>query len=374
MNAKRSVSKLGLALIILLFPVLAFAQGAGEPTLLENLALVFKNVVNAVIGNDFVDRVINAAKGLAGSLKSVAMALAGVLALIQLIWNAMLAMLEKKPVIPAVLETVLFSLIAAALLTNYSVVVDTVYGIAKSVLSAVGLDIGQTFMDFIKSLYDPVARLFVNIGKSFGEAWGTWKIVDVVAEIVLTVLVLVVAIYFIVVSLVSLLGVFIMGPIFLGVGIVIGPLMVATIVSRYTRAWFGQWLNYLVSSAFLTVGAVIVLKLLSTIFASSFEKFGEGKSAATALGIAMIAAGMTKLFESIPSITDAIFPGRTGAAGAINSNAIGQAANPINSGRNAVAGGKFAASKVQAGYQGGKAIASKVNSWFSKPPTPPANP
>src|SRR3990167_7141714 len=371
MNAKCSVSRLGLALMILLFPVLAFAQGAGEPTLLENLALVFKNVVNAVIGNDFVDRVINAAKGLAGSLKSVAMALAGVLALIQLIWNAML---EKKPVIPAVLETVLFSLIAAALLTNYSVVVDTVYGIAKSVLSAVGLDIGQTFMDFIKSLYDPVARLFVNIGKSFGEAWGTWKIVDVVAEIVLTVLVLVVAIYFIVVSLVSLLGVFIMGPIFLGVGIVIGPLMVATIVSRYTRAWFGQWLNYLVSSAFLTVVAVIVLKLLSTIFASSFEKFGEGKSAATALGIAMIAAGMTKLFESIPSITDAIFPGRTGAAGSINSNAIAQAANPVNSGRNAVAGGKFAASKVQSGYQGGKAMVSKVNSWFSKPSTPPASP
>jgi type IV secretory pathway VirB6-like protein len=145
-------------------------------------------------------------------------------------------------------------------------------------------------------------------------------------------------------------------------------------VSRYTRAWFGQWLNYLVSSAFLTVVAVIVLKLLSTIFASSFEKFGEGKSAATALGIAMIAAGMTKLFESIPSITDAIFPGRTGAAGAINSNAIAQAANPINSGRNAVAGGKFAASKVKAGYQGGKAMASKVNSWFSKPPTPPASP
>lgn len=327
-------------------PFVANAQPA-ETSILETIALTFQNTVNAVIGTDFSDRVKDSAVGLSGGLQGLATGLAGALTLISLIWGVMLAMLEKKPVVPAAVEALLFGIIALMLIRSFVVLVDTVYGMAMGTMNAVGLNVGNTFREFIQSIASSVASVFSNISR---QAEFNWRFAEVLLEGIFALLVLAIAAYFLLKSLSSIMGVFIMGPIFLGVGIVVGPVMCATVASSFTRQWFQQWLNFLVGSAFLTVTAVVVLRLLAGIFSPAFQQLGGGSTAAIALGIAMVAAGLAKLFEAIPGITDAIFPGRTGAGRAIDTRSIGSAANPVNHARAAAGGVRSAAANVRAGY------------------------
>lgn len=347
-------ARIVLLVIAMLMPFGAWAAGAGDESILDVIAVMFRDVINAVIGQDFADRVKSSALGLSGRTTGTALKLAGVLALANLMWATMMAMLEKRSVIASVTETLLFASIAAVLISNYTTLVETVYGVAMSVLQAVGLDVGQAFVDFFKSIFDPVHKIFSAISESKGDEW-TWEFGKVLLEGLLSILILVVAAWFLLQASASMMGVFIMGPIFVGVGIVFGPIMCATLAANYTRQWFSQWLNFLVGASFLTVVSVVVMKLLSGVFSSAFTQLGSGQTVAVALGVAMLAAGLSKLFESIPSITDAIFPGRTGAGGAINHRGISAAANPVNHVMTAARG-------ASAAYQGGKGAFLKAGS------------
>lgn len=354
------ISRRGLLLVILLLlPAYAMAAGPGEESILDVIAVMFRDVINAVIGQDFADRVKSSALGLAGSVNGPAMKLAGGLALANLMWATMIAMLEKKSLVASAVETLIFASLAAVLISNYTTLVDTVYNLAMGVLRAVGLDVGTVFVDFFKSIFDPVHKIFSAISENKTDEWN-WEFGKVLIEGLFSILILVVAAWFLLQASASMMGVFIMGPIFLGVGIVFGPLMCATLAANYTRQWFSQWLNFLVGASFLTVTSVVVMKLLSGVFSSAFTQLGSGQTVAVALGVAMLAAGLGKLFESIPSITDAIFPGRTGAGGAINHRGIAGAANPVNHLATAARG-------AAAAYKGGKGAFLKVGSVIRSP-------
>jgi type IV secretion system protein TrbL len=336
------------ALTLLSFPIVAPAASEGpQPSeILSVIADVMKKVVNAVIGQDFADRVKASALALSAKVSPVGEALAGIFTLLSLLWGVMIAMLEKKSVVVEAFEALLFGVIAAALIKSFPTLAGTIYDIGNSVMNSVGLNVGETFVRFITSILTPVGNIFKNLADKSG--W-TFEFAKALVDGVFSVLILAIAAWFLIQAASSIMGVFIMGPIFLGVGIVFGPVMCATIASAYTRQWFSQWLNFLVGSTFLTVTAVVVMSLLTGLFQNAFQVLGTGQSSAVALGIAMIAAGLSKLFESVPGITDAIFPGRTGAGNAINSKSIGAAANPVNHLKTGARSGMYAAKSVSAG-------------------------
>jgi type IV secretory pathway VirB6-like protein len=350
----KGTSLILIACVLLLLPLSAFAEDQSE--ILVLISTTLKDVVNAVVGKNFADKVKAAALALSGNVTGIAMTLAGVLTLLSLIWGVMLAMLEKKSVVTAAFEALLFGVIAAALIKSFALLANTVYDLAMAVLNAVGLNVGETFVNFIKSIFDPVGKIFKAIAD---QAEWSWSFVSMLGDAIFAMLILLVAAWFLIQAASSMMGVFIMGPIFVGVGIVVGPVMCATLASAYTRQWFSQWLNFLVGASFLTVTSVVVMKLLTGVFETAFTALGGGKSSAVALGIAMIAAGLSKLFEAIPNITDAIFPGRTGAGSAINTKAIGAAANPANHVKTAYNGASTGVSKV-------KSVSSAVSKFMTR--------
>lgn len=354
--------RLSLLACLLILPIAASAATASGDSLLEAIAVMFRDVINAVVGKDFADRVKSSALGLASGTNGTALSLAGALTMISLIWGVLIAMMEKKSMISAAFEALLFGLIAALLIKNYNTLVDTVYGVAMDVLKGVGLDIGQTFVDFFKSIFNPVHKIFSSMADDM--EW-SWEFTKILLEGLLSVLILLVAAYFLLQASASMMGVFMMGPIFLGVGIVFGPIMCATLAASYTRQWFSQWLNFLVGASFLTVVSVVVMKLLSGVFSTAFTKLGSGQSVAVALGVAMLAAGLGKLFESVPAITDAIFPGRTGAGGAINHKSISAAANPVNHLRTAGRGSVAAAKATKGAYAATTSAYGRAKTIFS---------
>ena len=326
-------------LVIGISPELSFAQAAAGASQgsggLEEFMMSIENattgLVNQSLGTAFFETIKNAALTIAAKTNSLALTIAGALAVITLIWKVMLAMLSKDSVVLATLETLILSSICFAVITQYSVLVNQIYNIADGVLSAIGMDLGATLAEFVKSFFGPVAAVYKK-WTSQSSGWlsmifssGT---IDMFGTVILTIAIIVLLLL----AMVNLLGVFIMGPIFFGIGIVFGPLMIATIVSDYTRQWFGNWLNFMVGSAFLTTVAVAVVSLLTEVIGATASQLGSGGSGILAMVVlTLLAATTSKIFESVPRITDAIFPGRTGASMAINKSMVPSAVNATKS-------------------------------------------
>lgn len=293
-------------------------QGATFTGVLEGMKGIMSNIVDNAFGKTFAERLKSNAVSLASGTTTVANAIAGALAAVTLLWAVMVAMVEKKSVIGATFEVLLFGIVAAALINNYQTVVDQVWGTANDILSAVGLDIPTTFGNFLTSFFTPIGNLVARMVDAFGAGFWTLDFAGAVIDSIFSVLLLLVILILLIYSLVHIVGVFVMGPVFFAVGVVFGPIMMATIVSSYTRQWFNQWLNFLVGSAFLSVVAVTVLRLLTLTIENAVTSLAtQGSSTLALLGVAILMAMASKLYQAVPSITDAIFPGRTGAGKAI---------------------------------------------------------
>lgn len=324
-----------------------------------------KGVVNDALGKDFIERVKQAALSKAEATTTIALSLGGAIALLTLIWSVMILMLSRQSVVGATVEVLLYGLIAAALITQYSTLVDQIFSIAMSLLSAIGLDVGSTLSEFLQSFFLPLAAVFRRFGED-SAPWYSFEFLKISLDMLGTLVLTAIVIVLLLSAIVSLLSVLLVGPIFFGVGIIFGPIMIATLVSSFTRQWFNQWLNFMIGSAFLTTVAIAVVSLLTGVIGVTAQRLGAGGSGLLAMaGLVLLAATTGKIFESVPAITDAIFPGRTGAGRALNMkmgatmasatgtviDAAAMAANPASSAKNgiksALAGAQSAAGAVK---------------------------
>ncbi|WP_234265129.1 type IV secretion system protein [Hydrogenophaga sp. NFH-34] len=312
---------LAIALVLSLMPTTAFAQQ--EAGMFESMLSAAKmwmaDIINGVFGRNFAETIKNSALTFAGNLTATANVLGGALALVTLLWKVTLAMVSKTSVINATFEVLLFGIIAFALINNYALLVNQVWDIATAALSAVGADIGSAFSDFVTAFLTPVGNAFarwqaVTSGQGFWSSLFSKASLDWIGTVLMSIVIMLLIIF----SIINIVGVFLMGPMFFGVGVIFGPLMIASIVSDFTRKWFDQWLNFMVGSAFLTAVAVAVLKLLTEVIGTTVKTIADGTSSTLGLmGVALLMASAAKLFGAVPAITDAIFPGRTGAGSAI---------------------------------------------------------
>jgi len=313
---------------------------------------------NAVFGKDFLERVVGIALKMAAGLTQVALVLAGALSLASGIWQVMIATLEKKGVQSILVETFLFLSVTAFLIGSYELLVNQVLEVAKMGMLAAGQSPGDAFYTFLRAIFTPFGMIWNGVINGTGGMFSVG-----IGSGILGSLIVIALLIYAVISLLGaskeILGVFIMGPFFLGVGIVFGPLMLATIASSWTRKWFEQWINFLVGSAFLTVVASVLLVLVAGVLREiGFgEKMGAMQSIGAALAIAIMADGLAKLFSAVPAMTDAIFPGRTGAGAGIQSNMAGTVMGSLAAGAvgGAVAGSVGVAAAKAAGVSGANA-------------------
>lgn len=114
----------------------------------------------------------------------------------------------------------------------------------------------------------------------------------------------------------ELLGLLLMGPFLYAVGVAFGPIMIAGIVTPWTRDYFTKWLQFLVISAGLTG----VINVIFTLAAAIMKKMGvmgytEGEPTAVSLLIlAVLLMTINSMISQAPSIASALFPGHVGVA------------------------------------------------------------
>lgn len=326
----------------------AGATAAGSVSSLQAIA----NTINRTFGGGgeagMMERFKSKGLAIASGLGVVAKALAGVLALVSLVWAVLIAMASNQSSIDAAVESIIFATITAFLLFNYPSIVNDVMTLAASVSSSVGIGgVGEAVSEFIRGFFFVFVDTVVK-GIS-GLSFTDWVLKA--ADLIVGVLLMLIACFFAFTALIELIGVLLIGPVVVGLAIAVGPIFVACIASPYTRRWFDQWLNFLIGGAFLSVITLIVLTLLNAVVTVQITQDAGGSLAGQALAVALLGMGCAKIFAAIPGLADSLFPGRTGAGKAVvSSKDMGQAAKavPAAAGAASSAGGAAKGAVVSA--------------------------
>lgn len=347
-------SKLLLTLILSLSSTSVMAK---EQIELFSLKLI-EDIINGVFGKNTVEMFVSGAMSIAGSLNGLAMSLAGILALVAILWGLLFAILEQKSVFSPTMETLIFSVLTVLLLGNYEMIVRDVVNLGQKTLEATGSSVGQAFTNFVHAFVTVFVKLFDQAISRIDLSWDFFK---VAIEVIISLVFLVIAAIFVFIALIELVSVFLLGPVALGIGVALGPLFVATLPWQVSRGWLKKWVDFLITAAMVTAIAVIVMTLIQNVLVETVKLIGAtgegGGTIGRVVAFALISASMSKIFANIPAFADALFPGRASIGGAMGRDGGSNAAAAKMGGWGAsVAGG---AAGAAAGRLAAAAMASR---------------
>lgn len=341
-------------LIGLLF--LASISHAKEGEILKDIESikVIAPVVNYIFGKSTLDLFVKTATGMAGKFTGFALQLAGLLALISVLWSVMMAMSSKQHPLAAIIEPLVFAVLTALFLSNYGVIVNDVVALGQKAIEFSGSSVGDAFSNFFNSMFGGVFKIMKSIYDRFSFTLDFGK---ALIEALIAIFLLIVALVMTAYSIKNLVSTLLLGPILLGIGVAVGPLAVAALASKFSRPWFKKWVEHLIASALLTAFVVIVLVLLKEAITSIVsEVIGDGDGTiGKLLALVIIIASLADIFDKLPSVANAMMPGSTGiSSGGMLSNGVTNSisrAGVIASGIKAGAAG--AAQLAKAGFQRG---------------------
>lgn len=342
--------------------VASAADQASELFSLEFLA----PLINRVFGQGVIDVFVQSALSISGNLTGFALSLAGILAVISTLWSVMLAMTTRTSPLTAMLEPLIFSVLTYLLLSNYAMVVGDVVQLGKKLIQMSGSSLGDSFQDFVNSCLHAFQRLWRLTLDREGNL-GLLQFLQLGVERLVTIVLLVLAFILMLLSIKTLVSVLLLGPVALGIGIAVGPLLIATLAGSYTRKWVDQWLAYMINATVLTAFVVIVLVLMKNSVTTVINDLvdvgndiSHGGTLGRVLALALIIASLGGVFSAVPDMVSAMLPGRLGGgartmtmhpmAGAAAKNSGGAALAASGSvggaAAGAVAGGAMGAGKA----------------------------
>lgn len=271
------------------------------------------NMINSIFGGSgergILEQFKTAGLRIASSTNAVALGLAGALGLVSILWVILLAMAKETSIMGGVVEEVIILSLIAFLLRSYSSIVGDVFSIADSIAQTVnGGGVGVAVTDFVQGFFFSFVGVVVNGVK--GLSFKDWLFSS--ADLVVGVILILIACYYAFSALIELIGVLLIAPVVVGLALAFGPVFIACLASTYTRRWFDTWLNFLIGGAFLSVITLVILTLINQVIISKILDLGTASLAGSALAIAIIGVGCSKVFSAIPALADAMLPGRTG--------------------------------------------------------------
>lgn len=253
--------------------------------------------------------------------KNAALTLAGSLALLYLLYEVVQFLSgHTRSMLQVVVDIGFPVTIAAALIVNYQ---DQMLSFDKM------LDIFRKLggANPIQSIMDMYGAVFGNIGSAINTTldnlsdWATavtdsnkymTYVLDAVAVLFFSI-----AIAFLLISgIAEVVGLLLLGPFLFAVGVAFGPLMIAGIVTPWTRDYFTKWLQYIVISAGLT-GVINVIFGVATQLLKEISRadFTTGEPTAVQLVVVTIVLlTINNMISQAPSIASALFPGHVGAS------------------------------------------------------------
>lgn len=253
--------------------------------------------------------------------KNAALTLAGSLALLYLIYEVVQFLSgHTRSMLQVVVDIGIPVGIAAALIVNYQ---DQMMSFDKM------LDIFRKLggANPIQSIMDMYGSVFGNIGSAIKTTmdnlsnWATAvtdsnKYITYVLDAFAVLLFSIIIAFLLISGIAEVVGLLLLGPFLFAVGVAFGPLMIAGIVTPWTRDYFTKWLQYIVISAGLT-GVINVIFGVATQLLNEISRadFTSGEPTAVQLVVVTIVLlTINNMISQAPSIASALFPGHIGAS------------------------------------------------------------
>lgn len=317
------------------FSVEVHAQTVAQPTPMSNEAPIdgekgafFKNLQGAAkafasrFNEKTGDSLAAVGMGYANTLVKPALSVAGALALMYLFYEVLQFMGGKN----GSMLTVLFdvgvpAVVTAMLIANYETNMGMFNGLLDLFRNLGGGNPTGKIMQFYGTILNMISIAISNSYHSLAASisltnFSASNIASSIADLFMTVIFALVILVIVFSSMAEVIGLLLLGPFLFAVGSAFGPLMLAGLVTPWTRDYVGKWIGFIVGSAVVTGVLTIVISIATTIFLGlGFNEYVKGDpSAATMAMAAILVMSVNALISQAPGIASALIPGSIGAS------------------------------------------------------------
>ena len=273
--------------------------------------------IGAKLKNDFSEKMKATSLEIARNLVVPGLSIGGALSLLYLFFQGIkfLGNSQAKNFTNVIFEVVVLATVAAFLIKNYAVFINSGTGLLNIFANVAGAGLGgDNIIQFFTSI------LFM-VGLSFKAAFS--NVFDIsVLGLGRSLLLAVLDLFFTGVFLLTVLAVtlkilsdcvvfILMGPFLFSIGLAFGPVLIPGLVTPWTRAYFTKWIHFLIASAVLSGVVALVFSLgrfmLEAINFTSFSSADTPVAINLAISLIFLLAFRT-LVRRVPKIVEALVP------------------------------------------------------------------
>jgi hypothetical protein len=333
-------------------------------------------------GRDLGKSLATSGYSIAATLNTTALQIAGALGLISLLYEVMQFLSGRtKSMLQVLFDVGIPCLFAAAFITQYARLLPMFEGFLDVFRHLAGNLSGgaddpfsgilNVYTNVVGKISDAVQAAFLTNAETIGKISGPTKIMVSVIDLLLTVLFALAILVLLLIGVAEVLGLLLIGPFLFAVGVAFGPIMIAGLVTPWTRDYFTKWLQFLVISAGLT-GVINVIFTIAKQLMDTVQVGSANTGEPTAVGLVIIAIlilTINSMISQAPSIASALFPGHVGVSKS-SGGAVANAAKKASGGmKNGFKGVRATANgAIGAGQNSVKFAKSKMSG--AKKPSP----
>jgi hypothetical protein len=318
-------------------------------------------------GRSLSDTMKGSGYSIAATLTPTALQIAGGLGLIYLFFEIMQFLSGRtKSMLTVLFDVGIPCLFAAAFITQYAILLpkfEQILDIFRTMgthAEGAGSDPFEGILNVYTSVFHVITAA---IQKAFGAGLSVAKLFTNPSQFMInwadllgTILFCLAILVLLMMGVAEVLGLLLIGPFLFAVGTAFGPIMIAGLVTPWTRDYFTKWLQFLVISA----GLQGVINVIFTIANNLMKSVGVGSDASEPTAVALVITAIllltiNSMISQAPSIASALFPGHVGvsrSSGDAAKTAISKAGGGFKSG--AKAGGKGTVATAKGAVSGAK--------------------
>jgi len=278
-------------------------------------------------GRDLGKTLATSGYAVAATVTKTALSIAGALGVVYLLYEVMQFLSGRtKSMLQVLFDVGIPCIFAAAFITQYPKLLPMFEGFLDVFRNLAGSSSGgaedpfsgilNVYTSVIGKITQAVQAAFTATAKSVGMMSGPSKMMVSLIDLLLTVLFALAILVLLLIGVAEVLGLLLIGPFLFAVGVAFGPIMIAGLVTPWTRDYFTKWLQFLVISAGLT-GVINVIFTIAKQLMDTVQVGASETGAPTAVGLVIIAIlilTINSMISQAPSIASALFPGHVGVS------------------------------------------------------------
>jgi hypothetical protein len=324
-------------------------------------------------GRDLGKAMASSGYSIAATLNQTALGVAGALGLMYLLYEVMQFLSGRtKSMLQVLFDVGIPCIFAAAFITQYAKLLPMFEGLLD-VFRNLGTHVDggasdpftgilDVYTSIIARVTETVLTAFKNSAKSISVANYfslSFPFALSLIDLLVTILFALAILVLLLIGVAEVLGLLLIGPFLFAVGVAFGPIMIAGLVTPWTRDYFTKWLQFLVISAALTGVINVIFSIAKQLLDKVTVGMNTGEPTAVSLVIlAILVLTINSMISQAPSIASALLPGHIG----VSKSSAGAVGTIAKGARNAMKGGKKAAGATG----GGAAQGIKQSARFAK--------